>query len=73
MKRAFGAGLPACTALLAFSALLLGTAVPALAGHPGRVLINDVSRLNPTHVSAVVQKKRSKACRPRSPRRASAI
>jgi decaprenylphospho-beta-D-ribofuranose 2-oxidase len=57
MKRAFGAGLPACTALLAFSALLLGTAVPALAGPPGRVVINDVSRLNPTHVSAVVQEK----------------
>jgi decaprenylphospho-beta-D-ribofuranose 2-oxidase len=37
--------------------LLLGTAAPVLAGPAGPVVINDVSRLNPTRVSAVVQEK----------------
>jgi FAD/FMN-containing dehydrogenase len=35
--------------------LLLGTAAPALAGPAGRVVLDDVSRLNSTHVRAVVQ------------------
>lgn len=37
--------------------LFLGTAIPVVAEPPGRAVINDVSRLNPTPVSAVVQEK----------------
>ncbi|HYU32793.1 MAG TPA: FAD-binding oxidoreductase [Thermoanaerobaculia bacterium] len=43
--------------LLAVSALLLSAALPALAGSAGRVLIDDMSRLNPTYVDSVVQEK----------------
>lgn len=44
------------TAALILAALvLLGTAMPGFAGSADRVLINDVSRLNPTYVHAVVE------------------
>lgn len=43
------------TALILSVLVLLGAAMPGFAGPPDQVLINDVSRLNPTYVRAVVQ------------------